>query len=250
MKLENYVLSLKTIVVAILIISLTADGFAQSPQYKNAKGITGNLYPFGHTTRSKRQWLFHPSDFSSAPTGHISAVYMHTSSAVSSTLTNLTITMGATTTSAMISGPWLPADTVFFSASEKVTTAAAGWFKIVLQKPFYYDNTTNFVFSASQEGYTQGFRVLQSTKTGRTMWGSASGSTGTMNNYMLYLGFDMQAAGMDELISKDDFKIFPNPANDQLIINFSKDALPLAVGIYSVRVSNSNMAVAKKLVVN
>ena len=99
-------------------------------------------------------------------------------------------------------------DTVFFASAYSASTISGNWFPVVLQTPFYFDNTSNFIVLVAQGGYTTGFSVVQATVADRSLIGNSTSSTASLQSRLADFGFDLMPvapdAGISGFINPDD----------------------------------------------
>ncbi|PZF71262.1 Ig-like domain-containing protein [Taibaiella soli] len=185
---------IKKIFLSMLSLLLTLVA-ANAQQYTVTGGTSANVFPFGSTT-NRVQWLYYPTDFSTAPQqGFITKVYIKTATAITSTtLSNFVIRLGTTTATTTSSAAWFTPMTTVFSASSYTISAVAlnGWIGVTLQTPFFYDGVSNLVFDAANSAYTTSFSVPQNSSGGsRREWGTSIGAAPTgAGTGLVDFGFD------------------------------------------------------------
>ena len=144
----------------ILLLAFAANTLAQTPQYYNYNTTAGaNSFPFNIAAGKEVQWLVLPHDFNQttqAPSGNITAIYFYMAGAGSHTFTDILIKLGLATITSLPSGVIYtgPMDTVYFKASQTLTSTASTWMMITLDHPFLYDTSKSLVIDVSQCGYT------------------------------------------------------------------------------------------------
>ncbi len=178
---------------------LLTGALLSQPQYYNTNtGTSSNSFPFNVATGKAVNSLFLAGEFlqpSPLPPGQqITKVYFRTSTAATKTYTNLHILMAqdvitTLTSGQFYAGPW---DTVFFSASETLTSTVGGWMPVTLNHPFPYDPTKSLVLFVGQCAATgSGQSVYNSTYSGiRRTWSVGgcpfvpyAGGDGSMVNF-------------------------------------------------------------------
>lgn len=172
----------KLVIVLLCLIANIAN--AQTPQYVFAATGSNNVFPLGSTT-NRVQWVFNQSQFApSLPMGLITKVYFKslTTNASGATYTNLNISIGTTTLTAMPSGGgvWATGLTPCLAASTYSTgpLTNGGWVEFTLSAPYFYDGVSNFILDVSQTAYVNGFVHQMTTSTGsRRQWGTSGSST-------------------------------------------------------------------------
>ncbi|HMT11265.1 MAG TPA: hypothetical protein PKA39_06535, partial [Ignavibacteria bacterium] len=144
-------------VIAFVVISLTANIFAQ-PQYYNynTTGAT-NSFPWNIVAGKQVQVLFLPGDFNQptpAPNGNITSVSFRLAAALGPyTYTNVVIKMGqATGLTSFAASQWYSGTmtTVYTRASVQLGGNANEWMTITLDTPFPYDNTQSLIIDVQQ----------------------------------------------------------------------------------------------------
>lgn len=177
------------LLIATIFLS-TNSSYAQNPEYDYGLNIGGNSFPFNSSASNKVQWLYIMSEFNTpVPGGSITKIYVRKGSGNINNppvLTNLRVKIGAipSTMTSFSSPTYLTTEMteVFFSPSYTGAVGGAStWFGIELDTPFQYDGTSNLVVEISQEGYTNGFSVRNTTinTTDRRIFGNVSSPSGT-----------------------------------------------------------------------
>ena len=240
--LKIHVLFTRTILVISLILLFVPEILGQ--QYTLTGGSIGNSIPFANSSNNRREWIFYPSNFSTAPSGYITKIYIMANTSVSSTFTNFTLRMGPTTLNTFTAGPWITSgtDTVFYSASFSVSTISGNWIPITLQTPFYYNNTMNFIADVSQTGYTSGVTILQASVAGRSLYGGAGSASASLQGRLVNFGFDMlppnSDAGILSIINPSDTICSGIKTVTVELKNFSTN--PLSSATINWKVNNVN----------
>lgn len=180
-----------------VLLFFSLNGQAQT--YVTSGTGSNNAFPLSSTSSNKVQWVYLPTDFAPAiSAGNITHVYFKTSNAIaSSTITNLTVQMGYTTQTLMVTGNWLsPMTTVYTAPTTTFTGIAAGsWFMITLQTPFFYDGVSNLVVEMSQTAYTGGITLIQNSGNGlKRLYGGVAAATGTAATGLANLGINLAPA--------------------------------------------------------
>lgn len=197
---------------------MSLQGFAQQFMY-NAPTEIANTIPFSSSASNFRQSVYYPSDFPAAPSGNITAIYLKASTAASPNITNLTVKMGTTTMSTFPNGTFIQGLQTVYSGDYNTPADANNYIKIVLQTPFPYDSTQNFIVELSQTGYSPGFSIMQGSVNlnSRTIFGNINNASGTVQHRLATMGFDMDGAmSVREITSVSDVTLYPNPAEDVL----------------------------------
>lgn len=172
--------------------------WAQTPTYAFDAGAINNAFPLSSSTGTMVQWLYTPADFSpTVPSGNITTIYVKpASNATNATFTNLTVRMGHTTLTSMVSGPWITGLTTVFTATSHVfpTATNGSWLALTLQTPFPYTAGSNLIIEMSQGGYLRGFGLLQDNSySAARLYGTPAGS-GTSASGKVRMGFDVAPA--------------------------------------------------------
>jgi hypothetical protein len=186
-------------------IGRTEIRIEQPAFYNFSTGSTiPNSFPFLETPsgNNKRQWIYYPSNFSCTPPGYITKIYLKASDVVSPNFNGLLIRMGETNLNTFPDGNFVTSlDTMLYAPTINLHSIVNNWIPINLQKPFYYSGNSNFILEVSHQGFSPGFYVLQTTLTGRTIYGNSGISTGTVQDRLAHLGFEvvntLDAALMD-----------------------------------------------------
>lgn len=213
---------MKKIYLLIFAVALSVQGFAQQYLFAGSTEIA-NIYPFSSTTTNLRQSVYYPSNFPTAPSGNITAIYLKTSAAVTPNITNLTIKMGNTAINTYPNSTYLSGLQTVYSGVYNEPSIAGDYIKIALQTPFPYDPTQNFIVELSQSGYATGtgFSIMQGSinLTARTVFGNSANTAGTVQARLPTMGFDLDGAmATTEVNSANDIQIYPNPVSDQLYL--------------------------------
>ncbi|WP_276133547.1 fibronectin type III domain-containing protein [Polluticoccus soli] len=180
------------LLTALLLLLCMSKAGAQQYTYSITTSV-GNSIPLGGTTNI-RQNIYYPSDFPTAPVGTITKVYFQPSSGTSFSFTTLVIKMGYTSLSTFTAGPFATGLTTVYSNTASFTTNSGGWIEIPLQTPFFYTASQNFIVEASQQGYTTSMSAIcdnSTAATDRTLYGTTSSSTGSLQARVMRLGFDL-----------------------------------------------------------
>lgn len=158
-----------------------------------------NYIPYNFSS-NKAQWLYFPAEFTGGvlQPGLITRFYIRAASTISGSvnLPDLTIKIGSTSLTTLVSGPWVGGlTTVFYSASYPQTGTANTWVAYDLQTPFYWDAVSNLIVEISV-GVTNagGFTIKQGGPlTGnRRMYGLTSNPNSSGADYtQASIGFDM-----------------------------------------------------------
>jgi hypothetical protein len=145
--------------VSLFVLTFTLNLYTQTPQYYNANsGGIGNSLPFGSLAASgyKTQWLIGPGEYiqpSPAPPGDITKLYIYMSTSGTGTYTNLTIMIGQTAITSFPPGIYTGTlDTVYFRASESLSSVINTWMSFTLDTSFSYDPAMSLVIEASHCG--------------------------------------------------------------------------------------------------
>jgi hypothetical protein len=193
----------KTAMLILVIFMLPAKIWGQ-PQYTTTFTTAGSpsAIPFYSNTNNKAQWLFYHNDFPSAPSGYINKIYFRNDIIMLPVLCNFTdfqIKMGQSTLTTLIPGPWITSgmNTAFSANNFQVAPIASNWIPVVLQTPFYYDNTMNFIVEASHTNYTVGFMLMQASMNSRSLFGNVTSLLANSQNYLCDFGFDMTIGSAD-----------------------------------------------------
>jgi Ni,Fe-hydrogenase III small subunit len=149
------------------------------PQYYNLNtGTASNTFPFNTGGGKAVNSLFLAGEFSNPtplPAGQaITKVYFRTSTAGTSTYTNLQILMAQDVITTLTSGAFYPGpyDTVYSRPSTTLTSTVDGWMSIALDHAFNYDPTKSLILFVGQCGSTgSAINIFNSLLTGtRRTW--------------------------------------------------------------------------------
>ncbi len=208
----RFQLVMRQVLLFTLILLLGKSMESQTPQYSFlGGGNISNTIPFASAAsgNNKRQWVFYPSNFTGAPAGYITTVYVRASTTVSPNFTGFLIRMGTTTLSTLVAGPFVTnLDTVLYASTINLTTTTNNWIAMTLTTPWFYDASSNFIVEASHQGYSPGFSVLQSTFTGRSLYGNSGSATGSSQDRLADFGFNMVPGTTD--VGLEGFASFPD----------------------------------------
>ncbi|MCD6062233.1 MAG: Fibronectin type domain protein [Flavipsychrobacter sp.] len=181
-------------ILLLVLLCFAVSGHVSAQQYIYSVTTTvGNSIPLGGTTNI-RQNIYYPSHFPTAPAGTITKIYFQPSSTGTFTFTTLVIKMGYTSLSTFTAGPFATGLTTVYSNTASFTTNSGGWIEIPLQTPFLYNASQNFIVEASQQGYSPSMSAICDNSTGatdRTLYGTTSSSTGSLQARVMRLGFDL-----------------------------------------------------------
>lgn len=183
--------SLAALAVILMLLYMPV-AYAQQYTYSITSSV-GNSIPLGGTT-NVRQNIYYPSDFPTAPVGTITKIYYQPSSGTSYSFTTLVIKMGYTSLNTFTAGPFATGLTTVYSNTASFTTNSGGWIEIPLQTPFFYTASQNFIVEASQQGYSPSMSTIcdnSTAATDRTLYGTTSSSTGSLQARVMRLGFDL-----------------------------------------------------------
>jgi hypothetical protein len=187
-----------------LIVILPADMKGQGPQYYyTGTSTTANTIPFATaaTGTNKRQWIYYASNFAGAPAGMITKIYIKASAMVNPSFSGFLIRMGNTTLSTFPSTTFIATglDTALYAPSVSFTGVTGNWIPMQLTNPWFYDGVSNFIIEASHQGFTTGFSVMQQTSgvTARSLFGNSGSATGSSQDRLAELGFDIQPGSSD-----------------------------------------------------
>jgi hypothetical protein len=162
------------LVFLILMVVLTADTLAQTPQYYNTNTGTGtNTYPWGQAAGQRVQWLIRTGTLitpTPCPTGIITKLYFWMGNAGNATFTDFTIKMANLPITTLPSSfDTTGFSLVYYRASVNLTCATTTWMVITLDTPFPYDTSKALLIDARQCGYSgTGLYVRQSSGTPAT----------------------------------------------------------------------------------
>ncbi|MES2560606.1 MAG: T9SS type A sorting domain-containing protein [Bacteroidota bacterium] len=175
---------------------------AQTPMYaKNGSGTTGNTIPLNQASQ-KTQLLYAPSDFGTTPiSGNITKIYFRNSAAGAvGAYTSFQIRMMQTGDLAFPSTSYYTTGfTVVHSAASQTVTAnatAGGWFEIILNSPYAYNNSQSLVVEIQYASMTTGISTTTSVSTGRNTRCSGqvlTATTGTASTTQNDFGMDISA---------------------------------------------------------
>ena len=234
----------KNFYFSLILIILAISGYAQ-PQFAYVQGPAAyNTIPFAHNM-NLRQWLYYPSNFSGMPQGYISKLFIKAQTTVTPSFPLLTVRMGTTSLSNFASGPFAGSLTTVYQGAYSATTLPGNWLEITLQTPFYYDSLSNFIVECSQVGYSPGFNVMQTNSgvPGRSLAGYMTSTTGTMQNVVAQIGFEMQAATTPLTVRLKEFSL--SSKNNQNFLSWAvseeKDMLAYEVERSTDGVSYENI---------
>lgn len=167
------------IAILAIVLFLSADLTAQTPQYYNYNnGASGNSFPFNMATGKAANSLFLAGELNQPtpiPAGQkITKVYFRHSGAGTRTYTDLRVMMVQSTLTTLTTGVFDPGpyDTVYYNASPTFTYTIGGWTSITLDHAFNYDPTKSLIIFVGQCGATgAGGSVYNTTTTGiRRVW--------------------------------------------------------------------------------
>ena len=179
------------------------SGKSQGPQYSyTGSPTTANTIPFATaaTSSNKRQWVYYPSNFTGAPAGMITKIYIKASALVNPSFTGFLIRIGTTTLSTFPSTTFVTSlDTALYAPSISFTGVTGNWIPMQLTNPWFYDGVSNFIIEASHQGYSTGFSVMQITSgvTARSVFGNSANAAGSLQDRLAELGFDIQPGSSD-----------------------------------------------------
>lgn len=190
--------------ITIVFNSLSFSAVRAQPQYSVnfTTSASPSAIPFYSNTNNKAQWLFYHTDFPSAPSGFINKIYFRNDMIMIPVLCNFTdfqIKMGSSSLTALPPGPWITAgmNTTYSASNFQVAPLVSNWIPVVLQTPFYYDNTMNFIVEASHTNYTVGFMLMQANMNARSLFGNVSSLLANPQNYLCEFGFDLTFGSTD-----------------------------------------------------
>jgi len=234
-------MAMKNLLVFLLFIASCAQAEAQQiPQFiRNSAPFYSASLQFGNRLGTWRQDLHYPSDFPTAPAGHITRLYFQAKSPLANSMhiANLLIKMGYMSpgedgdsmhlnSTAPVS--FYPTDTVLFSSNYFVDTPVGigDWVGFTLQTPFYYNAYKNFivemhvdsldVFYGFQTNAISGlvFRNYSRSKNASGAWNPVS-VTGAVH----YIGFDILPNDVKNIQNISSFVLYPNPSEGRLNIS-------------------------------
>lgn len=195
-------------VIMFVVLSLTANIFAQPQYYNYNTPGTNNNFPLGISTGKTTQSLYLAGAFSQpspAPNGNITKIYLMCSSTGSATYSTLTIKLGQTTDIDLPTGAWYTgAMTTVLDTTNMLISGTTGQFiALTLEVPFAYNPTQSLVVEIAQCGYTGssiglGYTALTGTKrsTGPLTPGACPHIFGNQNNYSTHMGVDISPAAI------------------------------------------------------
>ncbi|HRZ50154.1 MAG TPA: T9SS type A sorting domain-containing protein [Bacteroidales bacterium] len=168
----------------------------------NPGSLISNSIPFLEPSsgNNKRQWIYHPADFRCTPKGYITSIYLKASTTVSPSLSGFLIRMGTTSLSSFSGTTFATGlDTVLYNTTANLVSIGENWIRIRLQRPFFYDGVSNFVVEASQQGFSPGFWVMQTSAnaTGRSMLGNSASASGSVQDRLASFGFEILTSYTD-----------------------------------------------------
>ncbi|OSZ81696.1 hypothetical protein CAP35_00050, partial [Chitinophagaceae bacterium IBVUCB1] len=172
---------MKKILSILVVLLLSVSAKAQT--YVCSQSGANNVFPFGSTIADRVQYLYMPTDFIPAvPMGTITTIYFRAASTNTSSFTNLGISIGTTTLTAMPTGinPWITGLTPsYFASSATVSHVSGQWFSFTLATPFFWDGTSNIIIDIYRNNsYTGGITLQQGGSNGnRRMWGLNANTT-------------------------------------------------------------------------
>jgi hypothetical protein len=200
----------------IVMLTLSADSSAQTPQFYNYNnGTVSNSFPFNLAGGKMIQTLVGPGEFnqpSGATAGNITKFYVFISSAYPlgpATYTSFNILFSQTAittlpTGSLYTGTW---DTVYKRASVSLTAAGGTWLQFTLDHPFAYNPAQSIVIQIEQCSSTQstGYSLLHTNTVGfnrRTF--SAGGcpfAYGGTSTYVTNCGVDISTVTICNLFA-------------------------------------------------
>jgi hypothetical protein len=195
-------ITLCRLVAVMITVALIKAGavHSQVPQYTFlGTSLISNTIPFATAASSsnKRQWVYYPSNFPGAPSGYITKIYLKASAVVNPNFTGFLIRMGNTNLTTLSTTFVTNLDTVLYASSISFSSITGNWIPITLQTPWFYDATSNFIVEGSHQGYSPGFSVMQTTLTGRSVFGNSSSATGSLQDRLADFGFDLIPGSTD-----------------------------------------------------
>jgi hypothetical protein len=188
-----------TLFIACL-LALVSEAQSQIQYSYTASPASYNTIPFYNGSYNQRQWLYYPGNFAGNNPITIDKIYFRIvpfhPSHTNFSFTNLNIKIGHTALTTFTAGAWVTGLTTVYNTSWAGTafTDANGyqWVEIVLQTPFTWNGTSNFILEASQLGYYYtglGFTIMQTTGVGpRSLAGNSTSSTAVTQNVLAWLG--------------------------------------------------------------
>ncbi len=198
-------------IIVVILLGITSAK-AQTPEHYVLYTGGNNVIPFNFSS-NKAQWLYYPSEFTNTvplTAGMISKVYIRAASSVTNAnIPDITIGFTMTNLTTLTSGTWHPITTVYYQAAYSQTAVVNDWTEYVLQTPFFYDGTSNLIFSVStSQTNAGGITVYQGDPSGMTtnrrMYGLVAGAASAGADWtQVSMGFDMISkdnAGISELV--------------------------------------------------
>jgi hypothetical protein len=210
-----------SVCLVLLLICSNADAQFTPPYYNNVGGSSSNAFPLNSATTNKTQWIYGPGVFNTsgvtgtpAPAGMISKVYftIGTTTSGTSVYSNFTIKMGQTvgTANQFTSNTFITnLDTAFYAVAHSLTNPITdAWQEIVLQTPFFYDPSLSLVFEICVSAGTGNSVRQQSVSIPQRLYGGYAATTGSPQNFLLNLGFEllpsMTDAGLEGFVQLPD----------------------------------------------
>lgn len=197
--------------------------------YKYLPGVLiANSYPFNETPsgNNKRQWIYHPSEFGCTPTGYVKGIYLKSGGGVNSNITGFLVRMGLTPLSTFPSSTFVTGlDTVLYSSGIHLSSIHENWIPIRLNRPFYFNGSSNFVVEVSHQGSSPGFNIMQNTITGRSIYGNSVAPSGTLHDRLAAFGLEIVT----------DY-------TDAMLESFNSPGINLCEGLYPVSVTLKNLS--------
>jgi hypothetical protein len=203
----------------------------------NPGSLISNSFPFVEppSGNNKRQWIYHSADFRCTPKGYITSIYLKASTQVNPSFSGFLIRMGTTSLSSFTGTNFASVlDTVLYNSTANLVSIGENWIRIRLQRPFFYDGVSNFVVEASQQGFSPGFLVMQTTAnaTGRSMYGNSASASGSVQDRLASFGFEILTSYTDAslLAFVDPPPTFCEDTKPVIVqlINYSSDTLTSA----------------------
>lgn len=205
---------------------------------------------FDFRTQANQRWqsIYYPSNFSSAPAGAMSNLYVRSggvTSGSSVTYYDLTVKIGYTTKSKFphvgLKDSFLTGLTTVFYASTVTlpgADSAGKWIKIPFNTGnFFYDPHRNFVVEISHGAMPLNGIVLLTDYTNPDYRGAGGGPNpeGVSYTQAMELGFDLATTGIREVDKLQDFDMYPNPAKGFVAIEVGSQTMS---GEINVTISN------------
>lgn len=231
------------IAYSLLIFNLVFVSFskAQTPQYYNYNNTTGgNAFPFNVAAGKRIQVLYRPGDFnqpSPAVARNITSVsfMIGNLSLGPFTYSDFVIKMGQTDLINLVNGEWYSGqfDTVYYRPTVTLSSPAAQWLTIQLDRQFTFDPSQSLIIDVQQcgapgaSGFSSATNILisqvrrNSSSAGTScpfIWGE---STGVVHNTGITLGLtgtlnqNIQIPSVYSL-----FQNYPNPFNPSTSIRY------------------------------